>query len=135
MTIQEIEFDNMVNLIVSYDQEGHDADLADIFKTVREICPSAFDKLLLITAACKDPRFESAGAADAARILKAFETTSNFKADLDRFLGIMLDVDYLAEFQVRVATGDYFAKAAKKFVEEYGESAQAYADVEKCLAQ
>lgn len=135
MTIQELEFDNMVGLIVSYEQEGYDdADLKDIFKTVRATCPSAFDKLLLIVAALKDPRFESAGVADAARILKTFETTSNFKADLDRFLGIMLDMDYLSEFQDRVATGDYFAKAAKKFVDEYGESAQAYSDVEKCLA-
>jgi len=132
--IQELEFATMVGLVVSYVQEGcDDADLAELFKTVWETCPSAFDKLLLISAA--SDRLDLAGAADAGKVLRCFETTSDFKSDLERFLRVLLEEDYLAEFQARVSAGDYFATAAKKFVDEYGESASAYPDVEKCLAQ
>jgi hypothetical protein len=131
--IQELEFDTMVGLVVSYLQEGcDDADMVEMFKTVRETCPSAFDKLLLISAASKDPRLHLAGAADAGKLLKYFETTSDFKSDLERFLSLVLDTDYLMEFQARVAAGDYFATAAKRFVDE---SARSYSDVEECLAQ
>lgn len=129
--LHELEFDMMVDLVVSYAQERRDdADAeTELFTMVWESCPTAFDKLLLISVASKDPRFESAGAVDAGKVLRYFETTSDFKNDLERFLGVLLEQDYLAEFQARVAAGDYFATAAKKFVDEYGKSARAYSDV------
>jgi len=133
--IEQIEFYNMVDLVMSYANEGREDDYTvEMFKAVRETCPSAFDKLLLIAAATKDPRFHLAGAADAGKLLKNFETTTNFKADLSRFLELVFDVDYLVEFQARVAAGDYIANTAKRFVDEYGQSAGTYANLQECLA-
>jgi hypothetical protein len=133
--IENLEFDNMVDLVMSYTNEGRTDDYTkELFTSVRDTCPSAFDKLLLISAATKDPRFNRAGAADAGMILKNFETTDNFKQDLNRFLDLMFDLDYLVEFESRVVAGDYFAKATKKFVKEYGKSSATYENIHECLA-
>jgi hypothetical protein len=133
--IENLEFSNMVDLVASYVREGRKDDYtSELFKAVRDTCPSAFDKLLLISAASKDPRFDRAGAADAGKLLMNFETTENFKDDLNRYLELLFDLDYLVEFEARIAAGDYFAKAAKKFVREYGKSAATYENVHECLA-
>jgi hypothetical protein len=88
------ELDLVTAIVLSYDlEQSGDDSLPQLLVTVREISLVWFNRLLVLAAALKKPEFEELGLADIPDILRNFEITENFGADVDRFINEMRKAD------------------------------------------
>jgi hypothetical protein len=123
---EEQQFDLAVGLILSYYFEGTtDAALPKILALVAEVAPAAFVRVMVLAAAIKTEGFdERYGLADPGEVLRTFETTAHFHADVDRFLSLMGQANDSAIFEAQLeaaASPDNFYRAqARKFMDEFG---------------
>ena len=134
---KEQQFDLAVGLILSHRFEGSGDDvLPKLFSLIAEICPAAHDRIMVLAAAIKTPEFEQYGLADPGEILRTFETTADFSADVARFIRLMRKADESAvlEAKVEAATNDEFRQVARDFVEQLGLNATRD-DLEAFLAE
>ncbi len=138
--IEEQQFDLAVGLILSYYFEGStDEVLPKIFRLIAEVCPAACDRIMVLAAALKTEGFdERYGLADPGDILRTFETTADFREDVDRFLDLLRQADESAELEARIEATVFpdnpYREQAKAFINRFGLNATR-TDLDEFLAR
>ena len=129
------DFDQARALILSYVLEGEadDLQMPEILRTIREVCGhEQFNKLMLLLFVMKHHReeFDAAGFADAAEVLRDFQTTADMRFDGERFLLLIHLANYrLKQEAISAAWEDHIQqagaadpvfRAAMRFVQKFG---------------
>jgi hypothetical protein len=117
------DFDAMIELIRSYckDEGAPAIRLQNLLRDVREIHPNQFPKLMVLMEAHKRQYiFKMFPLADKVEILRNFEVTPDFQADVRRLLDLVMDGHALAEFET---IDDPYKRAAKILVDRHGDNA------------
>lgn len=109
-SLEATEFDLAVGVVMSFYFEGaDDSRLPELFGIVRETCPAAFDKILVLAYVLKEypSKFDEFGAADAGQILRDFQPTADMEADAQRFLDAMHLEDQAAVERAKAEAAEY----------------------------
>lgn len=120
------DFDQARALLVSYAMEGaDDSRLPEILMQIRETCGhDAFNRLLVLSAASDDPRFDKYGCADVLPLLRDLTITDDLKGDVERLLEAMRQEDTAIWEQARrdaAEQADPFRRAVVRLYRRFRE--------------
>lgn len=118
------DFDQMADLVLGYVEYIH------------SLFPEQFPKLPLLLEAIESGEINDC-TADLRGLLRDFQLTKDFPADVDRFIGLVKAANSSAAVEAEIAALvalDPISLKARKFVDTYGERGT-WADVERVLAE
>lgn len=96
------QFNLAVELVLKYDAEGvGDEAVPHIFGVIAQVCPDAYDRILVMAQAAQTKEFEEYGLSNPKEILRNFEITRDLEEDVARFLDLMRQEDEKIMAQAR----------------------------------
>jgi hypothetical protein len=131
------DFNLMKALVINRVDGIHSGEeVSRIFKAVKQRYPEQLPKVAILEDAIRNHNwcFSAFDLADIVAILRDFQTTDDFEADVERLLTAIADSHALAEFRAAEATGDELKAKAKLLFDQYGKNAT-WADVLTILAE